>query len=85
MQHGTTRLKRDIYSDHIEAAFKRAIDMGNDQDKKAFIAGALHRLRPLLPPDMRNKRPEDLTDKTKMLAQIYTNAIDTVRHNFSRV
>ena len=81
----TSLFKRDIYSDHVFAVFKRAIDIKNDQEKRAFIVGALKRLSPFLPLELRSKAPEFLVDHTEELARVYVSAVDSVRHTISRL
>lgn len=81
----TEQFKRDIYTDQVNAAFKRAIDIKDDNEKKAFVVGALKRLHQFLPPRLANRGPEFLLGHTEMLAKIYVKAIDAIRHNMSRL
>ena len=59
------------------------MDIKNDQEKLSFTAGALKRLGPFLPPELRNKTPEHLLEHTEKLARVYVNAVDSIRHTIS--
>ncbi|RKY10699.1 MAG: hypothetical protein DRP56_00335 [Planctomycetota bacterium] len=81
----TEQFKRDIYADQINASFKRAIDIRDDDEKKAFIAGALKRLDRFLPDGWADRDPASLLGQTEVLAKIYVKAVDAVRQNMSRL
>ena len=81
----TAHIKRQVYTRHVNAVFKKAIDIKDDKQKKAFVAGALSYLRPVLPPELVNRPAESLLEHTEVLARLYVKMIDTVRYIMSRL
>ena len=81
----TAQFKRDIYTDHVNAAFKRAIDIKDDNQKKAFARGALAYLKPFLPAQLADRPAESMLSRTEVLARIYVKAIDTIKYNLRRL
>ena len=81
----TKRFKNEEFSKYVNAVFHEHIDIRDDQYKRDFVTGALQRLEPFLPPNLKGKNPDQFLHETEKLARIYVNAVDSVKSAVSRL
>lgn len=72
----TEHFKSEQQLKHVQCIFKDAVDGLEWDDRVKFIGGALERLRPLLPPEIRDEPPERFARGFEMLVQAYVQSLD---------
>jgi hypothetical protein len=74
----TEHYKSKRLFEYIQCVFKDAVDPLDWDDRVRFINGALKRLRPLLPRDIRDEPPERFVGAYEMIVQAYVQSLDQV-------
>lgn len=72
----TEQLKAERQGAYVQRILKEAIDALDWDDRVAFMRGAMERLGPLLPPELKNEPVERFAPNGEVIAQTYVQALD---------
>ena len=74
----TEEYKAEKQAAHIQRIFKDAVNVMDWNEQVRFVHGAMKRLEPFLPPDLRNQPPERFTGNYETIVKAYVKSFDKV-------
>jgi len=74
----TERYKVEQQAQYIEATLKRSLSRMDRDEQLCFMRGALHRLGPLLPAEIREQPPEQFANHADEIAKAYVRSISGI-------
>lgn len=86
--HGGMRFVLDVMTEqfkmkeqekYINMVFKRAIDLRDRNEKVAFMTAFFGRIRNQLPPDIRDREPEEFVKNYEQIIRLYVNSLAKVK------
>ena len=74
----TDQYKRERRAAYIRKLFKEAVDSMDWDQRVAFMCGAMKRMGPFLPPELKDEPPERFAGNYEAIVQAYVQSLDRV-------
>lgn len=74
----TEQFKRQEQAEYVQQVFKDALEPMDWNQRVAFMRGAMKRLGPFLPADLRDEPPERFARRPEVIIQVFVESLDRI-------